>query len=122
MLLRLILTANLGLFFLVELAAFAAFAVASFRLAPGAALSWVAAVLAFGAVVTLWALLFAPRSARRLRAPFRQIGEIAVFLLASLLLSLSGLEGWGLALALAALVTVGVAALSEQELRDPPSR
>jgi hypothetical protein len=94
--------ANLGLKFLLELAAFAAFAYWGANVADGA-LSLVLAIVAPVVAIALWGRLAAPRSPRRLPAARRIPFELAVFALA-----VAGLLWVGVtaaAIVLAALVT-----------------
>jgi hypothetical protein len=81
--------ANLALKFLLELAAFAAFAVWGANVASGA-FAVVLAVAAPLAAVLLWARFAAPRSAQRLPQSTRIPFELGVFLLAALALLAPG--------------------------------
>lgn len=80
--------------FLAELLMLAGYAVAGARLVPGPA-GIVLAVLLPLAAVTLWAVLLAPRAGRRLPHPYRLLGKLALALIATVLLLLSGSTAWG---------------------------
>jgi hypothetical protein len=95
--------ANLALKFLLELAAFAALAY------WGATVHIVLAILAPAAAIVLWALLAAPRSARRLPTATRVPFELAVFAAAVAALFAAGAPV--LALIVAVLVVVNTALL-----------
>jgi hypothetical protein len=81
--------ANLVLKFLVEIAAFAAFAYWGASTGDGA-LSVVLAIAAPAAAIGLWAVFAAPKSARRLPASARVPFEIGVFALAVAALAAAG--------------------------------
>lgn len=81
--------ANLALKFLLELAAFAAFAYWGAETGTGA-MSILLAVAAPAAAIALWAVLAAPKSARRLPLAARVPFELAIFALAALSLFAAG--------------------------------
>ena len=96
--------ANLGLKFLLELAAFAALAY------WGADISIVVAVAAPAVAIALWAVFAAPKSARRLPAGARIPFELLVFAAAVAALFADGAPT--LAVVLAALVVINAALLT----------
>jgi hypothetical protein len=85
----LIATANLLLKFLVEVAAVAACAYATFRLVPHPVWRLVAAILVPIVVIVVWAVFMAPNADTRLGMPWRIIAELAVFVGAAVLLWLA---------------------------------
>jgi hypothetical protein len=95
---------SLALKFLLELAAFAAFAY------WGATVSIVLAVAAPALAIVLWGLFAAPRSERRLPLPQRIAFESAVFLLAVVALLVA--DELVLAIVLAVLVALSTALLT----------
>jgi Protein of unknown function (DUF2568) len=102
--------ANLALKFLLELAAFAAFAIWGVDVGSGA----FAVVLAIATplvAVLLWGRFAAPRSAHRLSKSTRIPFELGVFLLAALALLTTGHA----VAALAALNAVGLTAFDQWE-------
>jgi hypothetical protein len=95
---------SLALKFLIELAAFAAFAY------WGATVSIVLAIAAPAVAIVLWGVFAAPRSERRLPMPARIGFESAVFVLAVVALLVAGALLAGLVLA--ALVALSTALLT----------
>jgi hypothetical protein len=95
---------SLALKFLLELAAFAAFAY------WGAGVSIVLAIAAPAVAIVLWGLFAAPRSERRLPMPARIVFETAVFLLAVVALLAAGELVVGIVLAV--LVAISTALLT----------
>jgi hypothetical protein len=95
--------ANLLLKFLLELAAFAAFAYWGSGL-DGTAVSVAAAIAAPLAAVLLWGVFAAPRSTRRLETALRIPFELGVFALAAV--ALAAADQPVLAVAFASLVVV----------------
>jgi hypothetical protein len=95
---------SLALKFLLELAAFAAFAY------WGAGVSIVLAIAAPAVAIVLWGLFAAPRSERRLPMPTRIVFETAVFLLAVVALLAAGELVVGIVLAV--LVAISTALLT----------
>jgi hypothetical protein len=102
-------TSNLLLKFLLELAAFAAFAYWGASVADGA-LSVVLAVAVPAVAIALWAAFAAPRSSRRLGTPARVPFELSVFGLAVVALLAAG--AGVAALVLATLVAANTALLA----------
>jgi hypothetical protein len=100
---------SLALKFLLELAAFAAFAYWGAGVGSGA-VSVVLAIAAPALAIVLWGLFAAPRSARRLPLPARIAFESAVFLLAVVALLAAG--ELVAAIVLAVLVAVSTALLT----------
>ena len=72
------------------------------------ALSVVVAVAAALAVCAVWGLWVAPKSPRRLADPGRACVELVVFGAAVAALCVTGHVGWGVALAVAAVVSAAV--------------
>lgn len=101
--------ANLALAFLVELAAFAAFAVWGANAGHGAE-PVLLGIAAPAAVIVFWSRFCAPRSDHRLPVSKRIPVELAVFALAALALSAAG-HGTA-AILLAAVVLLNAALLS----------
>jgi hypothetical protein len=97
-------TFSLALKFLLELAAFAAFAY------WGASVSIVLAIAAPALAIVLWGLFAAPRSERRLPLPARVVFETAVFVLAVVALLAAG--ALIAAIVLAVLVAISTALLT----------
>jgi len=85
-------TTNLALKFMLELAGVAAYAYTAFRLVPHPIWRVVAAILAPLLVVVIWSAFMAPNSDTRLNAPWRVIAELTVFLGAAVLLWLADLR------------------------------
>jgi Protein of unknown function (DUF2568) len=107
--------ANLALKFLLELAAFAAFAVWGAHVGSGV-FAVVLAVVAPLVAVLLWARFAAPRSAHRLPLPSRIPFELGVFLLAALALLGAGHGAVAAVLgALLALNALGLTAFDQWE-------
>ena len=100
---------SLALKFLLELAAFAAFAFWGANVGDGA-VSVVLAIAAPALAIVLWALFAAPRSDRRLPMPARIAFETAIFLLAVVALLATG--ALVAAIVLAVLVAVSSALLT----------
>ena len=100
-------TGNDILLFAVELAAWAAYGVWGWHVATGP-WRWVLAIALPAAVITLWAVLAAPTSRRRLRDPALAVLQLAVFLVGAALLVAAGLPWWGWPLAAVAVVVVAV--------------
>lgn len=105
---------NLALKFLLELCALAAFAYAATHVGHGVAAETVAAVLAVLAGAAAWGTFAAPRARRRLAMPGRAVFELAVFLLAAVLLALVH----QVALAIAFIVIVALNAIALTQLRQ----
>lgn len=103
-------SANLALKFLLELAAFASFAIWGAHGESGAT-ALVRAIVAPLIVILLWGRLAAPRSRHRLPTATRIPFELTVFAVAVVGLALSGLVVWAIVLGVvmainAALLTV----------------
>jgi hypothetical protein len=101
--------ASLALKFLVELAAFAAFAYWGATAGSGVT-SVVLAIAAPAVAIVLWGLLAAPRSRRRLPTAPRIVFELSVFVLAIVALVAAGARG--AAVVLAVLVAASTALLA----------
>jgi hypothetical protein len=107
--------ANLALKFLLELAAFAAFAVWGADVGSGAS-AVILAVAAPLVAVLLWGRFAAPRSARRLPLRSRVPFELGVFLLAALALLAAGHTVAAIVFAaLVALNSLGLTAFDQWE-------
>lgn len=93
--------------FLLELALWSSFTVAAVRLVDGW-LGWVLGLAATAAVTVLWGLLLSPR--RRISLPLgvRVAIELALFVLAGVLLAASGLVLLGVLLVAAELLVLGL--------------
>jgi hypothetical protein len=101
--------ANLGLKFLLELAALAALAIWGASLSP-AVTAVIVAIAAPLAMAVVWGAFCAPRASRRLPLPARAVLELAVFALAALALVAAGDRL--AAIAFAVLVAVNAALLT----------
>jgi uncharacterized protein DUF2568 len=95
--------ANLGLKFLLELAAIAAFAYWGASHSP-VILAVSLAIVIPAAFVTAWGIWAAPRSPRRLRRPARVVFELGCFALAAVALIAAGAAVVGIAYAVVAAV------------------
>lgn len=84
--------------FLLELALLAAYAVSAARLVGGA-VGWVVGVAVALVVATVWGLLLSPRRRYDASLAVRIAVELVLFAAAGAGLWLSGLPGWGAALA-----------------------
>lgn len=100
---------TLTLLFVAELLAWAGWARLAYVLVGGGALGWLAAVIAFGVVTTIWALTASPRATHggRLLTP---LVMIAVYAVAVLAWWLAGPRALALVLAVLALLTHAVIA------------
>ena len=87
---------NLGLRFLLEVAALAALAYAGYLLAPVGLLSWIAAGVLPLAFATVWGAFIAPRAPNRLRDPGKLIVEIVLFGGAATAIYIAGYPGLSL--------------------------
>jgi hypothetical protein len=90
--------ANLGLKFVLELAALAALAIWGASLS-GSGLSVLAAIVAPLAMALVWGAWCAPRARRRLAMPARAVVELCVFALAAIALAAAGHPWWAVLLA-----------------------
>jgi hypothetical protein len=97
------------LVFVCELAMLAGLAVAGFRLAPAGPMAYALMVALPIAVAVIWGLLLAPRSAKGLRGRAATVGKSIVFVIAGVLLALTGLWPWGLALVVVAVLALVMA-------------
>ncbi len=100
--------ANLGLRFLLELAALAALGLWGWQLPGPVAVRVLAAALAVGAGAVVWGTWVAPRARRRLPDPLRLAAEVLVFGNAVVGLLVSGQPWWAVALAAGYAVNVGL--------------
>ena len=91
---------NLGLAFLLELAALVSFALVGMLLSGWMQL--VGGVIGAAVFVALWGLYAAPRSKRRLKGMSLLIFKVAMFAVAAIILVLIGQPVWGIALAVLA--------------------
>lgn len=96
--------ANLGLRFLLELAALAALAYWGSQATGSTGFNVLLAIAAPGIAAAFWGLLLAPKASRRLDEPARGIGEFAVFALAAVALAGAGAQVLALAFFALALV------------------
>jgi hypothetical protein len=92
-------SANLGLKFLLELAALAALAVWGASLSGGVT-AVVVAIVAPLAMAVVWGAWCAPRARRRLGMPLRAGVELAVFAVAVIALAAAGHVAWAVVLAI----------------------
>ncbi len=106
-------TLSLALKFLLELAAFAAFAYWGAQTGNGV-VSVLLAVAAPALAIALWALFAAPRSARRLATRPRVCFELAVFGLAAVALLAAGAPVPALVLAVLAVISAALLARFDQ--------
>jgi len=97
------------LVFVCELAMLASLAVAGFRLAPPGPMAYALMVALPIAVAVIWGLLLAPRSAKGLRGHAATVGKTVIFVLAGVMLALTGLWPWGLALVVVAVLALVMA-------------
>jgi hypothetical protein len=97
--------------FLLELALWSSFTIASVRLIDGP-LGWVAGALLTSVSIALWAVLLSPRRPVRLPLVARVAVELALFLVAASLLALAGM-------ATAATVLLGLELLDLALLEGP---
>jgi hypothetical protein len=93
--------------FLLELALWASFTVASVRLIDGP-LGWVAGLLLSGLAIALWGVMLSPRRHVRLAVGVRIAIELALFVVAAALLAAAGLYTAGAALLALELVDLGL--------------
>ena len=93
--------------FLLELALWSSFTISSVRLIDGP-LGWVAGLLLTAVVITLWAVLLAPRRPVRLPIEVRVAVELALFAVAAALLVAAGLSAAGAALLALELIDLGL--------------
>jgi hypothetical protein len=100
-------TLNDVVLFAVELAAWAGYGVWGWQVGTGP-WRWVLAIALPAAVITMWSVLAAPRSRRRLRDPALAAFQLAVFLVSAALLVAAGRPAWGWPLAMVAVVVVVV--------------
>lgn len=103
---------NLGLAFLLELAALIGFAAIGVLFAGWMQL--VAGVIGAALFVLLWGFFAAPRSKRRLTGMNLLLFKIGMFTVAAVILVAIGQPGWGVALAVLAAVNLTLAALLRQ--------
>lgn len=94
------------LVFVCELAMLAGLAVAGWRLAPAGPMAYASAVALPIALAVIWGLLLAPRSSKGLKGRAATIGKIVVFVGTGILLAVTGLWPWGLALVVLAVVAL----------------
>lgn len=86
---------NVVLSFLLEIAMLAAFAYASFHLAPDRWLRWVAAVAIPLAAIVVWGLFLAPKASHRVGSSAGIAVSLAMFCLAALALFAARQPVWG---------------------------
>lgn len=99
---------NATLAFLLELALLAAGVTIGLLLPASLAVRIVVAVLLPVLVIAVWAVLMAPRSARRLPARQRLLVQTALFALAVVVLAALGQVVWALVLAVLVAVRIGL--------------
>ena len=105
---------NLGLTFLLELAALAALAYWGYRLDVSASSRWVVAIGAPLALALTWSRIAAPTARRRLgRTPLLGF-KLFVFTLAATLLYSTGQHALGILLEAATLLNLGLGVVWEQ--------
>lgn len=100
--------ANLLLRFLLELAMLAAFVAWGFRVVDAI---WLRVVLGLGApaiALFVWGAFVAPKAPMRLADPGRLGVEVVLFGLAAAGLAMTGLMGWGIALAVVAALNIAI--------------
>ncbi|MFI5976928.1 YrdB family protein [Streptomyces sp. NPDC051452] len=105
-------TANLGVLFLVELAALAA--AAYWGLTRGTAVDWLLGVLAPAVLAGLWALCGSPRARFRARGASRVAFEVLWFGAGAVALCAAGAYGWALAFVAVCLSSKGLAVAWDQ--------
>lgn len=103
---------NLGLAFLLELAALLSFAAVGVLLSGWMQL--VGGLIAVAVFVLLWGMFAAPRSKRRLRGMNLLLFKAAIFAVAVLILLLIGQPVWAAALAVLAAVNLTLGRLLKQ--------
>ena len=103
---------NLGLAFLLELAALLSFAAVGVLFSGWMQL--IAGLIGAAAFIALWGLYAAPRSKRRLKGLNLLIFKVAMFLVAAVILVLIGQPGWALVLAVLAAVNLWFARVLRQ--------
>ena len=109
-------TANLAVKFLLELAAFASFAVWGWSVAGGVT-GLALAILLPLAAIAIWGLWCAPKATRRLPTAWRAPLEVGIFLLAAVALVAAGYPILGATLAaLTILNAVGLTVFRQWEL------
>jgi hypothetical protein len=104
---------NLGLAFLLELAALIAFALVG-MLVPTGWLQLAAGIAAVAVFVVIWGIWAAPRSKRRLRGTSLLVFKVAVFAVAVTILVLVGQVIWAALLAVLVVVHLGLARMLHQ--------
>ena len=94
------------LVFVCELAMLAGLAVAGFRLVPLGPMAYALMAALPIAVAVVWGLHLAPRATKGLQGRAATIGKAIVFVVAAILLAVTGLWPWGLALLVVAVVAL----------------
>ena len=105
---------NLGLAFMLELAALAALAYWGYRLDASASSRWVVATGAPLALALTWSRIAAPTAKRRLARTTLLTFKLLVFTLAAALLYSTGRHAFGILLEAATLLNLGLGAVWEQ--------
>jgi hypothetical protein len=103
---------NLGLAFLLELAALLSFAAVGVLLSGWMQL--VGGIVGAAAFIALWGIFAAPRSKRRLKGMNLLLFKIAMFAVAAVILVLIGQPAWAVVLAVLAAVNMTLARRNRQ--------
>lgn len=112
-------TINLALAFLLELALLGAMWVWAFAVLPDSAWRFVLASALSAVVMVLWAIWAAPRSARRLGAPWIYVFKIVMFGAGVAALVMARQPVWGGVFAVLAVANLGLALAWGQETLSP---
>lgn len=106
--------ANLLLAFVLELLMLWALGYWAHGLSPVGWQRWALVVFVIALAIGAWALWAAPKSGTRLGEPWLLLFKIGMFGVAAALLALAGQARWALALAILAIVNLGLARLWRQ--------
>lgn len=108
-------TANLAVYFLLELCAFAALGYWGWNVGNGVILKVMLAIGLPLAVAVIWGLFLAPRASRPLPHPAQSAVKLVIFLLAAGSLAMTGQTMLAGVFAVAAIVSAGVVELLHRE-------
>jgi len=103
---------NLGLAFLLELAALVSFALVGVLLSGWMQL--VGGIIGAAVFVALWGVYAAPRSKRRLKGLNLLVFKIGIFVVAAIILVLIGQPAWGVVLAVLAAANLALGRMLRQ--------
>jgi hypothetical protein len=94
-------------FFALELVMLVAYGIGGWYVGDGP-WRYVAAVAVPLAVIVVWSAVVAPRASRRLRDPLLFVAQLGLILLSDVALIAAGAVGWGVALAVVAVIVVSL--------------